>query len=349
MKITDFNFKYFSENDVLYRGYNYSHNSIVCFRYNYENLLNSEEIDFLKKYECEDFSYKTEFWVPGRPEQIFCQILNNEYVSNSINIPNSPEYTIIVKKIWNSMWKHYYSTIDLSVYSNIVDLLLNSDNKSLSSNDRFLSYISIFENYELFDFQLEKLHWPSSSNLRLKKIVEEKKLSNNFSQICQEYKKIKDIEFDTNIIFRLSTFKDFFVYMLTEFIDRNIVVKKCANCQKYFAPLNRSDTIYCSNLSPQDNRKTCKEYGAIKTYQENLKNDEAKGLYRQIYMQKQMRSKRYPDIPSYLYDFNEFKRQAKEWKTDIKQGNVTQIDYINWLRHVKGGEKSDGDNNSTEE
>lgn len=99
--------------------------------------------------------------------------------------------------------------------------------------------------------------------------------------------------------------------------------------------VNRSDTLYCDRTSPNDRTKTCKEYGAIKAYQDNLKYNEAMGLYRKIYMQKQMMSKRNPDIKEYRKNFEEYKIQSKQWKKDVKQGKKTEAEYIEWLKAEK--------------
>jgi hypothetical protein len=109
-------------------------------------------------------------------------------------------------------------------------------------------------------------------------------------------------------------------------------IKRCKVCGKLFAAANRSDTLYCDRTSPYDNRKTCKEYGAIATYQRNLREDEARGLYRKIYMRLQMNTKRNPDIKSYLRKFEDFKKHSQKWKVDVKNGVATEQQYIEWLK-----------------
>lgn len=114
------------------------------------------------------------------------------------------------------------------------------------------------------------------------------------------------------------------------------VIKRCPNCSKYFIPVNRADiTVYCDRTSPQDSTKTCKEYGAIKQYQDSLREDESKGLYRKIYMAKQMLMRRNPEIENYQIKFEEFKRDAKQWKKDIKSGIKNQEEYLEWLKNIK--------------
>lgn len=126
-------------------------------------------------------------------------------------------------------------------------------------------------------------------------------------------------------------------------------VKKCKNCDKYFIPQNRSDTLYCDNLAPQDTTKTCKEYGARKAYHINLNNNTSMKLYRNIYMAKQMLVKRNPDVKDYEIDFENFKTESKLWKTAVKQERKTQAEFIQWLNSVKGKRGATNGNDTEEE
>lgn len=117
--------------------------------------------------------------------------------------------------------------------------------------------------------------------------------------------------------------------------DNGYIIKRCANCGNYFIPFNRSDTIYCDRASLQDNSKTCKEYGAHQAYKEKLQNDRASGLYRAIYMQKQMLLRRNPDIQKYKDDFDNFKSRSAQWKKEIKNGLKKEQEFIDWLENIK--------------
>ena len=70
-------------------------------------------------------------------------------------------------------------------------------------------------------------------------------------------------------------------------------------------------------------------------HRKNLVSSEASGLYRKIYMSKQMLAKRNPDIVEYLESFEKFKSQSKQWKADVKAGTKTEEEFIEWLKSVK--------------
>jgi len=112
-------------------------------------------------------------------------------------------------------------------------------------------------------------------------------------------------------------------------------IKLCQNCNKYFIPYNRSDALYCDRISPQDNTRTCKEYGTERLWYERLKKNEAAKLYRNIYQAKQMLVKRNPDIPAYKEYFESYKDQAKQWKAEVKNGTKSEKEFLAWLRTVK--------------
>lgn len=118
-------------------------------------------------------------------------------------------------------------------------------------------------------------------------------------------------------------------------VENKIKIIKCKNCGKYFVPQKRSDAIYCDRQAPQDSSKTCKEYGARQAWQKTLNENEAAGLYRKIYMSKQMLVKRNPDIKAYQEAFEWFKVESKRWKAAVKAGTEAEDKYIQWLKEIK--------------
>ena len=167
--------------------------------------------------------------------------------------------------------------------------------------------------------------------------------SKNYDKILREIKNSIDINL---FLFSEEENHDVYSYECNRILDlclsclhyilaNGYTVKKCAVCNKYFVAKNRSDTLYCDRTSPNDKTKTCKEYGAIKAYQDNLKTNEAMGLYRKIYMSKQMLAKRHPEIKEYSDAFEAYKVHSKQWKKDVKEGKKTEADYIEWLKSVK--------------
>ncbi len=136
-------------------------------------------------------------------------------------------------------------------------------------------------------------------------------------------------------IYEVESLELFTQISLRKILESGLKFKTCQNCDIPFIPYNRSDMVYCDRISPQDNTKTCREYGARQSYKENLSKNKAMGLYRKIYMAKQNLANRHPDILSYLQSFENYKIQAKQWKQDVKEGKKTETEYIEWLKAVK--------------
>lgn len=64
----------------------------------------------------------------------------------------------------------------------------------------------------------------------------------------------------------------------------NYPIKKCQNCGMYFIPNLRLDESYCDYL--KENGKTCREQGAILSYNKRLQEKSAYTEYRKTYQQK---------------------------------------------------------------
>ena len=137
-------------------------------------------------------------------------------------------------------------------------------------------------------------------------------------------------------LYKIDKLDSFAAFEIYQILEKNVLVKKCECCEKYFIPVNRSDTIYCDRPSPNDNSLSCKKYGSQKLWYEKLKKDEAGKLYRNIYMRKQMAAKRNPDIDLYREDFDKYKVESKQWQADVSAGVKTEDNYLIWLKFKNG-------------
>ena len=136
-------------------------------------------------------------------------------------------------------------------------------------------------------------------------------------------------------VYSCDSIEDACIASIYTFLKLGLVIKVCANCGKYFAPLRRSDAIYCDRLSPFRRSKTCKEDGSQRTFEEKIKLNGAEKLRRSIYLTKQMRIRRNPDVLSYRESFEKWKIDAARWKKDLKKGRRTSEEFIQWLYDSK--------------
>lgn len=122
---------------------------------------------------------------------------------------------------------------------------------------------------------------------------------------------------------------------LRELSLRGKVVRKCANCGRYFIPENRSDTLYCDRMSPQDPNMDCKTYASQRLWYQKQKLDELAVLSRNVLSAKGMLASRNPDIPAYRQSYDYFRKERLKWKAGYETGEISAEDYRNWLLSMR--------------
>ena len=129
---------------------------------------------------------------------------------------------------------------------------------------------------------------------------------------------------------------DYMIITFLQLIENNYLILKCKNCGKYFIPYKRTDTYYCDRQSPQDNTKTCKQYGADKAWWIRTKDEnDWYNLYRKIYQSFQVKAKRNPDDPQHKKNYDNFRKEANTWKQAVKEGTKTEADFMKWLQNFR--------------
>ena len=113
----------------------------------------------------------------------------------------------------------------------------------------------------------------------------------------------------------------------------NNPIKKCQNCGMYFIPNSRLDEIYCDY--PKENGKTCREQGAMLSYQNRLKEKSAYGEYRKLYQQKFTLVNKNKQDTKLKEDFEIWKKQAKEIMAKLKHGELTEDKVYKWIMKSK--------------
>jgi len=113
----------------------------------------------------------------------------------------------------------------------------------------------------------------------------------------------------------------------------NYPIKKCQNCGMYFIPNSRLDEIYCDY--PKENGKTCREQGAILSYNKRLQEKSAYTEYRKTYQQKFGIVNKNKNDKKLKKEFETWKKQAKEKITKLKHGELTEDEVYEWLQENK--------------
>jgi len=132
--------------------------------------------------------------------------------------------------------------------------------------------------------------------------------------------------------------KDILHCLVSKMISQNCNLKRCPNCGRYFVPETRSNTKYCSNISPQDPLKTCQEYRKYMNYLIKTQTDEATKLYKQIYNALANKTRRCAGVGGnevLKSTLSKLSEASKQWKVDVKAGTKAEAEYIDWLKAVK--------------
>lgn len=317
-----------------------------------KNKLGTTLLKFLN-YDFTDFNSFLEFiYNYGLPALVFNSddedIGNpfNEYTK--LNITNDKENIFLTEKDFILVCKNNYEKrkkilIDYQFqFKTIINFINNLSNleylENFSIAERFFIYKQAdFTNYSDMSIIL-------SSYITLTYDVEPMKFLNigscpntgNFeenakaiSEYIRNYPTEYDDDFFTSLCFNCHVIETACFISILELIKNNTPIYICKNCGKYFIPSSKKNTLYCNNVF--EHNRTCQEIGAINTYNEKLKKDEVNSLYRKTLSAKKMLANRNPDIPMYLEKYEQWKKEANEFKKDIKQGKRTEDEFKKWI------------------
>lgn len=249
-----------------------------------------------------------------------------------VDILNEDKFKEFSNKEWQEMLESMKSVINFSDIKEIVRVAQTFDTED-TLKQKIIECIDKKKELKMFAYNCKvKQYFTNEKNFLFNgqynqyPIVSEAELENlNLPMILQ-----------LTTIYELESYVDFFKFLFMDLLERNSFVKLCTNCERFFSPKHRSNTIYCDNTSPQNKNKTCQQYAKKATYQDNLKANEDMSLYKKIYMQRQDFAKRYSDSEEHLNNFEKFKRESKEWKLKVKNGTKTKDEYIKWLKSLRG-------------
>ena len=120
---------------------------------------------------------------------------------------------------------------------------------------------------------------------------------------------------------------DIIDYHLRECVKREVKMRVCKNCDRYFAVTGRVTTEYCSR--PFDSKgRTCKEVGAIAQWTRSKKDDDVFKDYRREYKKRFARMKAGTLPPEEFYAWS---KRAREKKAACEMGEISQEEFSDWL------------------
>jgi len=104
----------------------------------------------------------------------------------------------------------------------------------------------------------------------------------------------------------------------------NHIPKRCDNCGKYFLIAGGKYNNYCERVLKDDPDKTCRDIGARRKYDEKCKDDPVWLAYNRAY---KTHYARYMKKKMTAAQFEQWSRQAVEWRNAAAAGKLPQAEY----------------------
>lgn len=132
----------------------------------------------------------------------------------------------------------------------------------------------------------------------------------------------------TDVLYPKSVY-DLIDFALRECLKRELRMRVCKNCGRWFAITGRITAEYC-NLPIDEKGRTCRDVAAIHNWEQGKKGNDIFEAYRREY------KKRFAWIKSGRVSadrFYEWSAQARAWKEDCEAGRITLEEFKSWLEN----------------
>ena len=269
--------------------------------------------------------------------------LLTEKLRNMIRI--FPDYTVVlnIKNITDA-FKWLYDTVaseDLPIsteifgssYSKIINMMLEDEKTVIECNcvgDFLMKCYQKFREYmEIFWFGVDSLANVNSNiedPLSEEMVALVKKNADRMYPVLgkkcnnRRVKKTEEYEIREWTTFNIKMPIQVLEFEYCRMRKTGNLLKKCANCGRYFVVKNRKK-IFCNNPSPQNSNRSFKEIGSQIRRQQKRETDIVEKQYHRDYTSKAMAAKRARDKgESDDHFYKEMRRLSKEHK-ETKKGN----------------------------
>lgn len=124
------------------------------------------------------------------------------------------------------------------------------------------------------------------------------------------------------------TVADMISFSLQTCVERNITVRRCKNCGRYFAQTGRVSAEYCDR-APLDGQTSCRAIGAFQQWTLKQADDPVFKAYRREYKRRfaWIKAGRISDG-----DFYAWSEQARAQKKRCDKGGITLEEFQRWLK-----------------
>ncbi len=190
-------------------------------------------------------------------------------------------------------------------------------------NEKNLVKVQVEKILKSFLSQPERLIFATTKELiRGNEVIKEtdirllrSKLKSDIQELKKENMNILEV-YDVESIFHI-------LYIsLTYLIFKELKVKRCLNCGKYFVFKN-INAEYCDRVI-KNNKLTCKDIGPTKKFKEKIEQDEVMKIFKRVKTRNYMRSKRNPE----KYPHDEFLKWCENAEELLRYVNKNKISLL---------------------
>ena len=128
-----------------------------------------------------------------------------------------------------------------------------------------------------------------------------------------------------------SSIRDMIDYSLRSCVERNITVRRCKNCGRWFPQMVRVSAEYCERPVPRG-EQVCREIGAFKQWTKKQSDDPIFKAYRKEYKRRFAWIKAGRITDQQFYDWSE---RARAEKDKCEQRLISQKELETWLKESK--------------
>lgn len=128
-----------------------------------------------------------------------------------------------------------------------------------------------------------------------------------------------------------SSIRDMIDYSLRSCVERNITVRRCKNCGRWFPQTRRVSAEYCERPVPKG-QQHCRDIGALKQWTLRQAGNDAFKAYRKEYKRRFAWIKAGRITDQQFYDWSE---RARAEKDKCEQGLISQKELETWLKESK--------------
>jgi len=140
-------------------------------------------------------------------------------------------------------------------------------------------------------------------------------------------------------LYEINTLEDLFRFEFIKMIERDIFVKKCKNCERFFIPRGRADAEYCHRIFGDTNRK-CSEVGAMIRYEKKVVENPILEAHKKAYRRLNSRTRNKKMSQT---EFMKWSEEASKKRDVCLAGELPFEEFVEWLEQGRVRKRRDGD------